>query len=222
MPAWDAGRLTRNRSVGHEPRSEPAPPPDHGRTMLPVIGFGLLSVLIALGLAGRLVTEYRAVSDSLTQTRAYWAAIGQASYVLSRTAQSGGTSDNGNSNFQAVAQGYLNEIATGPTSLQTWLYPDVSAYYQFTVNSTVTLEAPANGNVGEMLLKFTFGTAPPPPGQPNLGPQGLQALRTIAVTRPVEFRYCVVPQGGLICSTIAAIHQSGAGQLITSIHRPVN
>lgn len=211
-------------------------PGDRGSATIAVTLFGGLAVLIGISLAGRMVTEYRAVEDSLTQTRAYWAAMGQATYVLSRTMESGGTTDNaiGETSLVPTEQSYLNEIATGPNSLQTWMYPDISANYQFTVHSMVCSDplAPAT-HVGDLIMMFSFSgpatcpTAPPllgsPPACPKPAPSAPNtpdALRTISMTRPVEVRYCVVQASSDTCAAADLQKQAGAYQFITSIHRP--
>lgn len=160
-------------------------PGDRGSATIAVMLFGALAVLAALSVAGQFVTEYRAVEDSLAQTRAYWAAMGQAAYVLSRTMQSGpcaGGCGNGNNNkqgnfavnpdaYQSTAQSYLNEISGKNGLSQSWMYPDVASAYQFTVNSTVCNDPlAAAGQVGEMLLVLSVAAstncppAPPPSG----------------------------------------------------------
>jgi hypothetical protein len=230
-------------------------PNDEGSAAIAVMGIGLLAVAAAMALATMFVAEYRATEDSLLEVRAYWASMGQAAYVLSRTAQSGACNGacpappakGGNPpDYQKAAQAYLEEITSGPAGLQTWLYPDVSANYCFTLQQTVVTDplAPAS-SVGEMLLVAEVGAPPapskktaacsttapagpappaasgpancPPPAAPPAGT--LPALRDVSAVRPVEVRYCLVVPGATACGAGPGATTSGT-QLVTSVHRP--
>jgi hypothetical protein len=107
--------------------------------------------------------------------------MGQAAYVLSRTAQTGACNTKtcppppaGGGNppdYQAAAQAYLKEITSGATPLQTWLYPDVNASYQFTMQQTVCTDPLASSSrLGEMLfVSAVGGAAACPPAPPASG-----------------------------------------------------
>lgn len=222
--------------------------PDRGSAGLAVMGIGLLAVLAALALTNVFVAEYCATEDSLTEVRAYWASMGQAAYVLSRTAQSGACNgkkcpvppNGGNpADFRSAAQAYLKEITSGPANLQTWLYPDVSASattpYEFTLQQTVCDDPLApSASIGEMLLVSAVGgaakcpAAPPANGVPIAAPcpappappaNSLSALRAVNAVRPVEVRYCLVVAGATSCGAGPGASNSGTN-LITSVHRP--
>lgn len=94
----------------------PEDDPEHGAALLLAMGFGALTMMVVLALVGRVVTEQRAVAKCLAETRAYWAAIGIDTYVLSRTMQMGACGSNCGSNILPTQQGYAAEIA----DLQTW------------------------------------------------------------------------------------------------------
>ncbi len=162
--------------------------------------------------------------------------MGQATYVLSRTMNDGTTTNNGASQNSLIAteKGYLDEITTGPKSLQTWLYPDVSPNYQFTIQSIVCSDplAPAL-HAGEAVMVFTFNGpatcptsppligSPPPCPKPKASAKGIpDSLRTIAAARPVEVRYCLVGNSTDACGVNDIVKNVGTYQYITSIHRP--
>jgi len=218
------------------PRRPRPDPPDRGSVpILAVAGFGLVAVLVVLSLTGPLVAESRAVEDSLAQVRGYWAAMGLNNYALSRIMQSGGCSGNcGQPSLAGVVQGYLNEIATGSTGVETWMYPDLGPNYAFAVKPTATLDT-STANAGEILIQTIFGPcgAPPPkggtppcPSPPQPGPnppanKSIDALRMLSVMRPVSFRFCEVASGSIVCGSGPSKNLPGA-QLITSIHRSTN
>lgn len=183
--------------------------PERGAALLVAMTFGTLVVMVVLALVGRVVTEQRAVARSLAETRAYWAAIGIDTYVLSRTMQMGDCgSDCGNS-ILPTQKGYAAEIA----DLQTWQYPDVGAAYRFRVTPTVSQDAVANAQ--EMLIRTTF--APPPSSPLTVVPEALSAMASV---RPVEFRYCLVGSSASPC--VSGVNRKPPGyQLVTSVHRPM-
>ena len=188
---------------------------------------------LALGVTERVVNETRAINDSLAQTRAYWAAVGMADYVLSRTMAGGACANSCNSNeIKKTFDGYVGEIG----SAMPWMYPDVSASYQIGLSLAWSEDSSAPNNY-EYLLRVTFsacdgagskGKAPPCPNAPAtagptqskaLPPNTLPALRTLNSTRPVELRYCLISGPGSACGT--GLSQAGPGyQAITSLHRP--
>ena len=85
--------------------------PERGAALLVAMGFGALTTMVILALVGRVVTEQRAVARSLAETRAYWAAIGIDTYVLSRTMQMGDCGSNCGTAVLPTQQGYAAEIA---------------------------------------------------------------------------------------------------------------
>ena len=139
------------------------------------------------------------MEDSLTEVRAYWAAQGQANYVLSRIRQSspcdkqscpGGANPNPG---PAAIQNYLKEVqaALGATlnggASALWLYPEVGANYSFYVTGSANPDNTApkwtagslvgQAKAGEYCLRFTFDPyymgakgAPNPKGAGNCQP----------------------------------------------------
>jgi len=214
----------------------PENPGDRGSATIAVTLFGALAVLVGLSVVTQMVTEYRAVEDSLAQTRAYWAAMGQATYVLSHTMATGAaTAANYTQNSLVTTENnYLKEITTGPKSLQFWMYPDISSAYQFTIQGTVCTDALAPAlKSGELVIVFSFNggpkcpTAPPGNGNPPACPKPAapangtpDSLRTINATRPVEIRYCLVGNSTDACGVNDLVANAGTYQFITSIHRP--
>ena len=195
-------------------RSTTPPPvdddPERGAAMLIAMAFGTLATMMVLVLVGRVVTEQRAVARSLAETRAYWAAVGIDTYVLSRTMQMGdcGT-DCSAATILATQQGYLAEIA----DLKTWRYPDVSSNYRFKMVPTISRDAVPNAQ--EMLIRTTFG---PRTGTNVVVPEALASMANI---RPLEFRYCLVATKQSPCAS--GLTKTAPGiQLITSVHRPMN
>ena len=199
----------------HEGRPATSPiddEPDRGAAMLIATAFGTLALMMVLALVGRVVTEQRAVARSLAETRAYWAAMGIDTYVLSRTMQMGdcGAAGNcGNATVLAAQQGYVAEIA----DLQAWQYPDVSAAYRFKLAPTVSQDAVANSQ--QMLIRTTF--APPTLAKGVAVPEALTSMASI---RPLEFRYCLVATLTSPCASGLSKALPGT-QLITSVHRPM-
>ena len=199
--------------------------------------FIVLASLALLTLAGRIVVEYRAVEDSVAQTRAYWAAMGFNNYVLSRTLVSGAC-DKGCTGLQADLSGqsssYLKEIS----DLQAWFYMDNGSNYVIQLNSRVCQDnAAPMGSLGEVVIKTAFsgngGGRPPEPGCPPAAtvlptcktpggsdPATIDALRSLSAARPVEFRYCLVASGISRCGAGPANGTQGGRQLVTSVHRP--
>lgn len=198
--------------------------PDRGSAVLAVMMFAGLAVLSLTVLAGGVVAEYRAVEDNLAQTRAYWAAMGQATYVLSRTRLDGSTRPKGDDldNPVKVACAYLNEIGTKLPAApdadppctnnngtliaepMTWLYPNLGPGYGFVVSPVVTQGAKS----GAVTIEFAFTI---PAGAPEV-------LRAISVTRPVRFGYCLVPVQGQACGYVP--QDKDRLQNITAVQRP--
>lgn len=212
--------------------------PERGGILVGMMMFVMLAALVMLGLAGRIVVEYRAVEDSVAQTRAYWAAMGFSNYVLSRTLIGGACPKGGctgsQTDLSAQAGAYLQEIA----DLQDWYYLDNGPNYFIQLTSTVCQDnsAPA-GSSGEVVVKTAFsgngGVQPAAPAcppaatvlptcakPPPSGPATIEALRSLAMTRPVEFRYCLVASGVTKCGAGPASGTAGGPQLVTSVHRP--
>ncbi|MGI4797090.1 MAG: hypothetical protein ACRYG8_24165 [Janthinobacterium lividum] len=204
--------------------------PECGAALIIVMLFGALSVAIAINLMGRFVVEYRHIDDSLAQVRAYWAARGELSYVLSRTMVSGacgakvGVICSGTADYTAQPKEFLTEIK----DLQTWSYPDVSYYYNFNLVPTVSVDALAPaGRLGEIEIKTTFSPAPPPPPIPGAAPPPaggyvLDALRNFTANNinTVDMRYCVVSTQYSGCGGGGGANTAPVWQRITSIHRP--
>lgn len=200
--------------------------PDRGSAVLAVMMFAGLAVLSLTVLAGGVVAEYRAVEDSLAQTRAYWAAMGQATYVLSRTRKDGSTrpKNDGLDTPIKVACTYLNEIgtklpadpdddkpctndnATFIAEPMTWLYPNLGPGYRFVVSPVMRQGAKS----GAITIEFAFTTSAGAP----------EALRAIPVTRPVRFSYCLVPVQGQTCGYVPREQDKDNLQNITGVQRP--
>jgi Tfp pilus assembly protein PilX len=204
--------------------------PERGAALVVVMAFCALAAMVAVNLMGRYVVEYRQIGDSLAQVRAYWAARGEVSYVLSRTMTSGacggkaGTSCTGTTDYTVQARTYLAEIK----DLQTWSYPDVSYYYNFNLVPTVTVDALApTGHLGEIEIKTAFGPAPQPAPVPGAAPPPkggyvLDGLRNFTNTsiRPLDMRYCVVSSQSSGCGGGGGPNTAPVWQRITSVHRP--
>lgn len=196
--------------------------PDRGSAVLAVTMFAGLAALSLAVLAGGVVAEYRAVEDSLAQTRAYWAAMGQAAYVLSRTRESGSTrKDSALDTPAKVACSYFNEIgskAAGVTDKpctnnngiltpepMTWQYPNIGPGYSFVVSPVMTQGAKS----GALTIEFAFSTATGAP----------EVLRAISVTRPVRFSYCLVQLQDQACGYVPKDNDGGVHN-ITGVQRP--
>ena len=201
--------------------------------MIGVMAYGALTMLLVLSITGRVVSEARAVNDSLTQVRAYWAAQGLSNYILSRAMGSGVCPAScAPSAPTAPLQSYLAEIS--PAAI--WLYPEVSPEYRIGTNPTVTVDT-ATQPTWAYLNRVTFAPCPtssgtpPPCNKPSnaAGPLSvvapsysyLDALRSLTATRPVEIRYCFVSTKLAACTPGAKNLTAGAAwQSITSVHRP--
>lgn len=195
---------------------------ESGSATVLVTIIGALAMLVSFSLFDSIVTEKRSVEDNLADVRAYWAAIGQVNYALSRTLEGGGCASScGNSSANTVAfpVAYLQEIAC----YRAWAYPEVSANYQFILNPAVSNDPNApSGHVGENRIRVAFaqtGTAPSGCSWPSV--PSIEALRTIAHARPVEFRYCVISSPGLACGGTPQASLPGY-QRITTILRPIS
>lgn len=215
---------------------------DRGSALLGVMLFSGLAAMVMAVLLGRVVVEYRAVEDSLAQTRAYWAAMGFNNYVLSRTLVSGACAGKSGCSASTAddspqAKSYLNEIA----DMESWYYVDISTSYYIQLASQVCQDnsAPAAA-LGEIVIKTAFsgngGGGPPAPAcppsvtpsvaiptcpkAPAIDPKTIDSLRSLNSARPVEFRYCVVASGATSCGNGPTAGTVGGRQLITSVHRP--
>lgn len=210
---------------------------ERGGALIGMMMFIVLAASVMLTLAGRLVVDYRAVEDSVAQTRAYWAAMGFNSYVLSRTMVSGACGKGctgAQDDISGQSSSYLKEIS----DLQAWYYMDNGPNYSIQLKSIVCQDNAAPiGSVGEVVIKTTFsGNAGPPPSPPDCptvalvppscktpphsDPATIDALRSLAVVRPVEFRYCLVASGITKCGAGPTNGTPGGPQLVTSVHRP--
>lgn len=171
--------------------------PERGSATVAVTAFGLLAVMVVLSLASAMVVEFRNVEDSLAQVRAYWAAQGQANYVLSRMRQSspcdkqscpgdGKPSPAAIQNYLKEVQAALGATLNGGTTAR-WLYPEVGANYSFYVTGSANADSAApkwttgslvgQTKAGEYCLRFTFDPyyvaatgAPTPKGAGNCQP----------------------------------------------------
>lgn len=198
--------------------------PDRGSAVLAVMTFAGLAALSLAVLAGGVVSEYRAVEDSLAQTRAYWAAMGQATYVLSNTRQNGSTRKDSDLDTPAkVACSYLNKLGNRLASdvdddkpctndnriltaePMTWLYPHLGPGYGFVVRPVVTQGAKS----GAIIVEFAFDTLAGAP----------EALRAIPVTRPLRFSYCLVLLQNDPCGYVPT-EKNDTLQNITGVQRP--
>jgi hypothetical protein len=195
---------------------------DSGNATVLVTIIGGLAMLVSFSLFDSIVAEKRSVEDNLADVRAYWAAIGEVNYALSRTLQGGGCAAScGNSSADTVAfpAAYLQEIAC----YRAWSYPEVSANYQFMLSPAVSHDPNApSGQIGENLIRVTFaqtGTAPSGCSWPSV--PAIEALRTIAHVRPVEFRYCVVFHAADLCGGKPQANLPGYHH-ITTILRPIS
>ena len=215
---------------------------DRGSALLGVMLFSGLAALVVAVLLGRVVTEYRAVEDSLAQARAYWAAMGFNNYVLSRTLVGGACTGKAGCTAMTAddspqANSYLQEIA----DMQDWYYVDVSTSYFIQLKSQVCQDKNAPvGALGEIVIKTSFsgngGPGPPMPQCPAAlfpllpvpvcpaetptDPKTIGSLASLGAARPVEFHYCVVATGATSCGSGPTAGTPGGAQLITSVHRP--
>ncbi len=211
--------------------------PERGAALIGMMMFIVLAALVMLTLTGRLLVEYRAVEDSVAQTRAYWAAMGFNTYVLSRTMASGACGKKGCTGSQPDLSGpsssYLNEIS----DLHAWYYMDNGPNYFLQLNSIACQDNAAPiGSRGEVVIKTVFsgngGSQPNAPGcppalailpsckMPPSNPATIDALRSLSMVRPVEFHYCLVAAGVTTCGAGPASGTPGGAQLVTSVHRP--
>ncbi len=176
--------------------------------IIPVAALAAVASAIALTCCKQMLIEYQQVEDSLAQVRTYWAAMGQANYVFSRTVQSGAGSDQG---YAAMATGYLAELSapasTGSGAL-TWQYPDVSPSYRFV--STPSVAVAASGKPGEMVI--TFNSAP-------AAGVMVAALGSLASSPALGIGYCVVAKVSAPCGPMPDSPNTYYQQ-VTYVHRP--
>lgn len=172
---------------------------DDGGALLAVMMFGMLASLVVLGLVGRLVVEGREVANSLAQVRAYWAAMGVNSYVLSRTAQAGWcTSPCDGATVASNVQAYANEL----NDLKYWRYLDVSSNYAFTLAPTMTTPSTATPTI-QIRTQFQWNGSVP-------------VISNMTSTRPIELQFG--PKGAIDWGS--AMQGNGALMSITSLTRP--
>jgi hypothetical protein len=182
------------------------PANDRGSALIAVTMIGLVAVLAVSSLAGRVVTEHRAVEDSLAQLRLYWAGMGHANYLLSRTMQVGPcggakTCSYGAGDFLRRGTWMLDEV----TGLRNWRYPETGAAYAFTL-APVLSENPAAK--GRWRVGIAFGR---PAG-------AVEALRVAARTPSLELAYLLLDQDGSSCIASSS-GETCKTQLVASVHR---
>ena len=184
---------------------EGSDPESGSASVLAVSGVGLLAVTVMLGLGTRVVVERRAVEDSITEMRAYWAAMGHATYGLSRVRYNtnGGVPPAG---AGSIAHWAATEIADsaggkGAALMATWRYPDVSANYFITVKPKESAPDAGNGPAATR-LQFDFDTCVIASKKISVNTYAPDALRTISNLRDFEFDYCVIsaPDPNIKCS----------------------
>ena len=186
-------------------------PADAGNVAIGVIAFGMLALLAVGNVMGGAVAEHRAVEDSLAQTRLYWAAMGHANYLLSRTREAGPcpSSCDKAEDMAKESKKLLDEIK----DLETWLYPELGSIYQFKPHATVMADPRTySDGKGRLLFEAHFHTTG---GKET---ENLSALRTVATTRPVELRYCVTDDPSQACG--GGDDKDAKVNWIVSIHRP--
>lgn len=186
---------------------------DGSASVLAVTGIGVLAVMAMLGLGARALAERRAVEDSLAELRAYWGAMGQATYVLSRMRADGKVDD-----VKKAAESYLLEIADGAKNKDrtaTWYYPEVSAGYAIVSEPDVKVGSGLQQGTGTLTFSFSTLASPAAP----------EALRTIPETpavaapglRQLEFTFCLADSAG-VCVPVPGKTTPGTSRIL-SVHR---
>lgn len=204
---WDAiveGAASRDVAAGDELS-------DRGSAIIAVVAFGMLALLAIGNIVGGIVVEHRAVEDSLAQTRLYWAAMGHATYLVSRTGGSGPCigSCADPQVMAAASRITLAEIS----GLQVWQYPELGNPYRFRVHPTVTADPRSYKDTkGKVMFEAHFHAAD------SAAAKELQALRTVSATRPVELRYCVADDIGQ--QECTGDDKDAKTSWIVSVHRP--
>lgn len=182
-------------------------------SVLAVTGMGVLAVMAMLGLGWRVVAERRSVEDSLAELRAYWGAMGQATYVLSRM-----RGENKVDDVKGAAEKYLQEIADGAKNKQgtaTWYYPEVTSAYAIVSDPDAKAGNGLQQGTGTLTFSFSTLTAPVPP----------EALRTVPDTpsnaapglRKLQVVFCVTDALG-ICVPNPDKNTAGLTRIL-AVHR---
>ena len=181
-------------------------PNDRGSAMIAVTMIGLVAVLAVSGLAGRVVAEHRAAEDSLAQTRLYWAGMGHATYLLSRTRQVGPCGDSPPCSAAADLKRGGTRMLAEIETLRNWRYPEVGDAYAFTVVPAFDDVEGTDGRRWQIRIRFgrPAGTA--------------EALRTATRTPALELRYCLAGPSGAACSTGVG-EAASTVHFVTSVHR---
>lgn len=198
-----------------------------GHAMLMVMILGTTATFMAGALLRHeTVVEKRAISESLAETRAYWAGMGEINYALSRIRNNNictkGGSNNCDTDIQRInwVQNYLDEVCkqTPPSSsctVATWTYPDVdNSSYFIQVRATAYPETPGSSttNTGRLKIIADFPTAT----QSTL--PVLNGLNSRL--RPVELRFCGVTSSSAIDCSSSASSTNTPYILIRSVDRP--
>ena len=185
---------------------------DSGNAAIGAVAFGMLALLAISNVVGGIVMEHRAVEDDLTQTRLYWAAMGHASYLLSRTRQVGAcvSSCDKEGDMARESSKLLAEIS----GLQVWQYPELGSAYRFKLSPTLVddLHTYEKGNQGDLRFSVRFEAADDPAAK------DLQALRTVPTTRSVVLRYCLSKLSNELCG--GEDDKDATVSWIVSVHRP--
>ena len=193
---WMAVRQPRRAKLRCVATAKPPPDDDAERgsaSVLAVTGVGMLAVMAMLGLGVRVMAERRSVEDSLAELRAYWGAMGQATYVLSRM-----RADNKVDDVKGAAEKYLQEIADGAKNKQrtaTWYYPEVASAYAIVSDPDAKAGNGTQQGTGTLTFAFSTFTTPAPP----------EALRTVPDTpsnaapglRKVQVVFCITDTLGI-------------------------
>lgn len=190
-------------------------------SVLAVSSIGVLALMAVLGLGARVLAERRAVEDSIAEMRAYWAAMGASTYVLSRVRFD---STNGQP-AEAFAKTAIQEVADGTAGkdmLITWRYPDVSSTYVIVVDPDDPKNDGGPAAPGQVRLAYNFqkGSTSAPEALRTLLPPNPPA-GTLPVLRTVEFRYCMVTAAVPACGNADPKGNNYTLQRIMSVHRLV-
>lgn len=149
-----------------------------------IIGFVAMATL-GTASAFSVFAEGRAVQESLAETRSYWAAVGHANYVLSRSRQAGvclreASCDN---DLERVAtfQAFFDEIAT--KRKVDFLETSIDYYINVSpvaAEAAITGKDPASGHLSVSLTYPSVATSPVP-----------VLKKLISRLRNIELQFCV-------------------------------